>query len=555
MVTHQEGENMKTLKSRSGKKIGIVTGISILVLLILYIGFAIYFQGHFFFRTTINGVGVSGASVKGAQKNIQGQMEDYRLTLKERGKVTEEITGQSIDMKPVFDNQVENLLKEQNGFAWPYYLFLPQDYEMDTVVEFDEEKLDSVLEELACMDKNNWISSENAQILEYEDGEYQVQNAVYGTVINKENFFRRVREAVDTMEDSLDLSKSGCYVNPQVTEEDTIFEEALEKMNRYTGTEITYTGLEEDIVLDADRITQWLSVDENYLVSVDGEGLSAFVKELATAYNTIYTNREFATSYGKTITVYGGSYGWQVDKEAEKEMILADLDAGNPVDREPVYVQTANSHGDNDYGNTYVEINITAQHLFFYKDGKLIVESDFVSGNPSKGNATPTGTYGVTYKAKDATLRGDNYASKVSYWIPFNNNVGMHDASWRTTFGGTIYKRSGSHGCINLPNSAAQKIYENIEAGYPVVVYELPGTESALGLAQDAAAAVDEAIKWIGTVTLDKESSIVEIRSQYEALSDTAKSYVTRLSVLQAAEEELERLKAEQETQGETPVE
>ena len=57
---------------------------------------------------------------------------------------------------------------------------------------------------------------------------------------------------------------------------------------------------------------------------------------------------------------------------------------------------TANSHGKNDYGDSYVEINLTAQHMFLYKDGKLVIDSDFVSGNVSKNNATPTGAYGVT---------------------------------------------------------------------------------------------------------------------------------------------------------------
>lgn len=537
---------MSSQAGQKWKKAGIAAGISLLVILVIYVGFALFFQTHFMFRTSINGVGVSAASVQGTQKKLQQQIEAYRLTLKERGKKTEEITGQSIDMEPVFDDQVAQILQEQNGFAWPYYLFVPREYEVDTVVQYDEEKLEEVLDALTCMDQSQWTDSEDAQILEYENGEYQVQNAVYGTAIDRDSFLRHVTDAVGTMEDSLDMSKSGCYQDPKVTEKDDIFQNALDKMNHYAGTVIRYTGLEEDILLDADQITEWLSTDPDYQVCVNEEKLSAFVKELAEAYNTIYTNREFDTSYGKTITVYGGSYGWQVDKAAEREMILADLEMGDSVEREPVYVQTANSHGERDYGNTYVEINLTAQHLFFYKDGKLLTESDFVSGNVARGNATPTGTYGVTYKAKDATLRGDTYESKVSYWIPFNNNIGMHDASWRSTFGGTIYKRSGSHGCINLPYSAAQKIYENIEAGYPVVVYELAGTESPLGLAQDAAAELDDAIKLLGTVTLEKEAQIVALRSQYDGLSDLAKTYVTRLSVLQAAEDELQRLKDEQ---------
>lgn len=58
----------------------------------------------------------------------------------------------------------------------------------------------------------------------------------------------------------------------------------------------------------------------------------------------------------------------------EVEQILADLKAGKDVEREPVYLTTANSHGEHDYGDSYVEINLTNQHLFLYKDGKLVVE-------------------------------------------------------------------------------------------------------------------------------------------------------------------------------------
>lgn len=139
---------------------------------------------------------------------------------------------------------------------------------------------------------------------------------------------------------------------------------------------------------------------------------------------------------------------------------------------------TANSHGKNDYGDSYVEINLTAQHMFLYKDGKLVIDSDFVSGNVSKNNATPTGAYGVTYTEKNATLRGENYETPVTYWMPFAGNVGMHDAYWRSKFGGSIYKYAGSHGCINLPPEVAKVVFENVKKNYPVLVYELPGTES-----------------------------------------------------------------------------
>ena len=122
-----------------------------------------------------------------------------------------------------------------------------------------------------------------------------------------------------------------------------------------------------------------------------------------------------------------------------------------------------------------MEINLTAQHLFYYQDGELILESDFVSGNSARGYDTPAGVYGITYKQRDATLTGETYETPVSYWMPFNGNIGMHDASWRAAFGGDIYKTNGSHGCINLPVSVAAELYGYVEKGTPVICYYLPG--------------------------------------------------------------------------------
>ena len=138
---------------------------------------------------------------------------------------------------------------------------------------------------------------------------------------------------------------------------------------------------------------------------------------------------------------------------------------------EPIYAQTAAVHAKNDWGTSYVEVSLTDQYLWLYKDGKCILESYFVSGNPNRGHATPKGIYGLTYKTRDATLSGEGYDSKVKYWMPFNRNVGLHDAPWRKTFGGQIYKNNGSHGCINLPPANAAKIYENVDKNTPVIVY------------------------------------------------------------------------------------
>ena len=106
-----------------------------------------------------------------------------------------------------------------------------------------------------------------------------------------------------------------------------------------------------------------------------------------------------------------------------------------------------------------------------YKKGEKIVDTPIVSGCVSWGCSTPTGVYSLTYKTRNATLRGPGYATPVSYWMPFNGDIGMHDATWRSSFGGTIYKWDGSHGCINMPLNAVKQVYENIEDTMPIIVW------------------------------------------------------------------------------------
>ena len=244
-----------------------------------------------------------------------------------------------------------------------------------------------------------------------------------------------------------------------------------------------------------------------------------------------------------------GKSGKSIEGRIQFNQMMEDIKSGKSVEREPVYSQTANSHGENDYGNSYVEINLTSQHLFVYKNGSLVVDSDFVSGNLSKGHGSPTGAFSVTYTTTDAVLRGEDYATPVKYWMPFAGDVGMHDASWRKSFGGNIYKTNGSHGCINLPTSVAKTIYNTIEKGWPVLVYTLPGTESAAQLQQDVQTVID-LINSIGEVTADSETVIASARSQYDALPDSTKANVTNYDVLVAAEASLAQIKAAGEQTG-----
>ena len=87
--------------------------------------------------------------------------------------------------------------------------------------------------------------------------------------------------------------------------------------------------------------------------------------------------------------------------------------------------------------------------------------------------ATPAGTCLLYGKEKNAVLMGEmfEYRTEVSWWMPFNGGVGMHDAWWRSAFGGEIYLWDGSNGCINMPPDAAEKAFEIVTLDMPIVVY------------------------------------------------------------------------------------
>ena len=122
-------------------------------------------------------------------------------------------------------------------------------------------------------------------------------------------------------------------------------------------------------------------------------------------------------------------------------------------------------------GGNYIDINISTQTLTLFQNGIATYAVPVVTGNVRAGHNTPEGLFSVQYKQLDRTLKGEDYESFVHYWMRIVNNVGIHDASWRSNFGGNIYMTNGSHGCINVPPSLMPPLYEVVPVGYPVWVH------------------------------------------------------------------------------------
>ena len=443
----------------------------------LYLYMGKQYETVFFPNTVINGHDVSNKTTGEVRDLIAAGIEGYTLTIKGREGVTERITGEEIGLHSVFDGSLEEYLEAQDPLRW--WQSQGTEYEISTMIAYDEDKLQDKIESLSCLSEENAREPKDAYVSEYESGQgFRVVPEEPGTVLEPDKVASGIVAAISNLETELNLEELDAYKKAEKTSEDEELQARAANLNRYVTMTVTYLFGDEREVLDGDTSAQWMAIGEDDQVSFDAEQIAAYVKGLASQYDTAYQEKTLKTSYGSTVTISRGFYGWRMDQKKEAEELNAVLLSGESQTREPVYTQRANSHGANDYGNTYVEINLTAQHLFFYKDGNLVIESDFVSGSHARGDDTPSGAYPLTYKQRDAVLKGATYRTPVKYWMPFNGNIGMHDANWRSSFGGKIYMTNGSHGCINLPPSVAKVIFENISAGMPVLCYHLDGTDS-----------------------------------------------------------------------------
>ncbi len=472
---------IRSIEMRKNKKkvLYVVIAIAATITLV-YLGLALFFTKHFYFNTFINGENYSASSVNSAQNLVLDTSNHYTLTINGREGLTDTITSADIGLKLEFGEEFQNIIKKQDAFRWPISLFTKSEYTVDTMVTYSQEAFDSKIDTLCFFEQENIRQPQNAYLSDYTEEGYQIVPEDKGTVPIHAKIYNAVKESVEILSNSVDLDEKECYTNAKIVATDRALQKECDALNKLTGVKITYTFGEDTEVLDGSIIKDWLVTDEGKL-DINPDLVREYVNALSRKYDTWGKKREFRTTGGETITISEGAYGWWMNRAGEAEALVELIRSGKSEDRTPLYHAQAAQYGENDIGDSYVEIDLTSQHLWVYQDGQLVEETDFVSGNVSRGYSTPVGVYGITYKERNTTLRGANYASKVSFWMPFNGNVGMHDASWRSSFGANIYLTNGSHGCVNLPSKKAEVIYGYVEQGEPVIVYggqiSVPRTE------------------------------------------------------------------------------
>lgn len=449
------------------KTFKIIFGLILILIISIYIGGLFFFTNRYMPRTYINGKDFGLIKKSELQKTYEDLSRNFELEIIAKDKkLNDKISAKDFG----YIDSLGSESIDQTAFYWPVASLVPKHYQVDTDLKYDGEALDKKINKLKPV-LGQKDHSEDAKVI-FKDGEFKIQDEVHGNFIKMDEFKNTILGYFGDKKEKLNLADENLYQEPKITKDSEYLKNQLASYKDIYKKKIIFDFDDRKEEVTGQGIIAMYSKSNDGTLALDEDKLRHFVERLAAKYDTYRTSRIFNSTGLGLMKVDGGIYGWLTDRKATREKIKEALAKDEPVTIKPSYRQDAISRKLDDIGKTYIEVDIARQKLWYYKDGVLQIETNVVTGNPTKGNGTPTGTDRIWSRERDRYLTGETYRSKVSYWAPINwSGVGLHDASWRSTFGGNIYKSGGSHGCVNIPVPVMKNLFPQTFAGMPVIVY------------------------------------------------------------------------------------
>lgn len=474
------------MRNKAKKTIAIICIIILALLLIAtagYFGLGYYYQNSYSYGTYINGMYVTGMTVEEVNNKFVNDFKYDGITVTDIKGVNYTVSAEDAAFTVDYSEDLQRIKNAQNPYYWGYYYFYAMNnYTIEPVITVDSDLIKERLAKTTLFKGNVHEKSNKAQIVKTEDHGYVLIDNTKNTIKQTETT-DYIIEAMLSAKPTLDLAELDVYTDELATEEYAKTMMLWKKIDDFQSFKYTYQiNTKEQEVIDESVVCNWMLLDENGDFVYDEDGNIAldeskiyeYAKYLADKYDTVKRDREFLSTRGDVIKFEGKqcTYGNDINEDKEAQLLLeAFLNKESGIVREPEYVVKAMSQGENDIGDTYVEADLGNQHLYYYKEGELVFDTDVVSGCTRNGHSTPTMLCYVYFKQKNRTLRGENYTSFVYYWMAIRGAYGIHDATWRNKFGGELYKSSGSHGCINIPKAKAAELYQILDVGTPVLVF------------------------------------------------------------------------------------
>ena len=454
-----------------------ITG-SLLFIIVLFIAAVWYYQAtHFNSHIRINGIKVGGMTADQSLKKLK------TTTLKNAVYVGDQQVFDGKDTKMGFMKkdlpQIKKILKSQYTF-FPSskannYSLMPskQDhYRNQTLKKQVEEKL-------LAMNKSLKVPKD--AVVRLKQGKIVVTNSVSGEQYDVPSLLMDY----DKHEYISEINLNPVYIQP-IKEDSEFVKNQQKKLEEFLVQTVDYKVQNKVFTLKAGELIKNASISKDLQIKIDDKGnFKKKIAEINQSQSTLYKDISFRTHSGSVISVKAKGYGWAINVDKEIPRIMKAFESGKKsVSASNIYGNGWNGEGygydavkNNGIGDTYAEVSIAKQRIWIYKNGKLVVTTNVVTGNQSTHHDTSPGVWYILYKQTPAVLTGREngkitYQTPVNYWVPFTNDgQGFHDANWRSNWGGNIYRSNGSHGCVNTPPSVMKSVYDNLSSYDPVVVY------------------------------------------------------------------------------------
>ncbi len=458
-------------EKKGGRHVGVFVMLAIVCLLAAAYGAGYYYFGsHFVPGTTVNGMDVSNMDGPTLAATVNDAAEAWQVDITNADGYALTIGASDIDLTVDGKALADAARAETDPTRWVLDMVQPQGIVVDEAVSYDKDKLKAVVDaSVEAYNADAQAPTDAAPSYDEESKAYVVTPEAAGKQLNVEAVEAAADEGANNLEDEVALTDDA-LVQPGVTSDNDKLTSAVDAANKMLALDIPLTVGDKEVAhVTGDLIKGWISFGDDYAVTLDTGAIKKWAK------------KELKSSAASSDEAH--TYGLDADATADA---IADAIQNNKSD--PLEVSTkvltdlpAATEGASELGR-HIDVNLTTQYARMYDDdGNVIWSSYIVSGDMGEDRATPTGTYAINgNKAKNQTLIGadededgePDYKSKVTYWMPFiGNDVGLHDASWRSQFGGSIYQYNGSHGCVNLPTDKAAQLYDLTRVGDKVIVH------------------------------------------------------------------------------------
>lgn len=443
-----------------------------IIVLILFIGTYLYkttqYEHRFLPGTQVNGINIGKQSVDVANHTLEQALTQQAFEIQLDGQSWKTLSKQDLGIRTDFKPELQHQLEQQNHWAWPLAYVTPIGKKKLKNVDFDEQVLNKTLEQVSAdLQKVNEKRepTENARI-EKQNGEFVIIPEQNGNQLDIPIIQDTLKQAIVSGQSSLDISS--LKKTPDITESSPEIKEGMQQIHNITTADYNYIINGQTVPIPKETLLDWIQFDQG-TVSLDPNAVSNYVAQLGATYDTSSVPTSFQSTLRGTVSVPPGTYGWSIQTNAEAEQLTQDILSGEGMHRPPI-TQGSATPDQPLIGDTYIEVDLQNQHMWYYKNGALFLNTDVVTGKPS--TPTPAGVFYVWNKERNTVLSGPTWRSPVDYWMPIDwTGVGIHDSNWQSAYGGNLWQTVGSHGCVNTPPSVVAQLFENTAVGTPVIVY------------------------------------------------------------------------------------